>query len=452
MTTTVAAPFDRLAAEITGELALPGTDRYTALTTPWNVAADVRPAAVVAVADAADVAACVRAAAAAGLRVAVQSTGHGGVDVAGDVLLVQTGRLDEVTVHPEQAWARIGAGVRWRAVVEACVPHGLAPLNGSSSDVGAVGYTTGGGLGPMARTFGLASDAVRALEVVTGTGELLRVTPESAPELFWGLRGGKGALGVVTAVEVDLVPVAAPYAGALYFDGSDAATVLHAWRSWCAGLPESVTTSVVLLQLPPADGVPPVLAGRLTVAVRFLHVGDAAEGERLLAPLRAVAPLLLDGVGVLPYAAIDSVHSDPVDPMPVHENAFLLRDLPAEAVDALLRLTGPGSGSPLVLVELRQLGGAVARGGRHASAVCHRDHGFGLLSLGIGVPPFAEPVAAACASVAAALAPWSDGATLPNFGGGTASYDAPTLARLRALADRYDPHHLMTDGASRLAR
>jgi FAD/FMN-containing dehydrogenase len=131
----------------------------------------VAPAAVVAAASAADVAAAVRAAASCGLRVAVQGTGHGAQPCGDDVLLVTTGALDECTVHPD-GWARVGAGVRWQQVVDACVPHGLAPLCGSSLDVGVVGYTTGGGLGPMARTFGLASDAVRAFDVVTGDGEL----------------------------------------------------------------------------------------------------------------------------------------------------------------------------------------------------------------------------------------------------------------------------------------
>ena len=118
-------------------------------------------------------------------------------------LLVTTKRLDEVVVHPE-GWARVGAGVKWLRVVEAAAPYGLAPLSGSITDVGIVGYTTGGGLGPMARTYGLAIDKVRAIEVVTGDGVLRRVTPTEHPELFFALRGGKGMLGIVTAIEFDL--------------------------------------------------------------------------------------------------------------------------------------------------------------------------------------------------------------------------------------------------------
>ena len=449
--TTTTRPLPLLAESFDGELALPGTDRYAALAAPWNVAVPVQPAAVVAAASAEDVATAVRAATAAGLRVSVQATGHGARATGNDVLLITTAGLDECVVHPE-GWARVGAGVKWQRVVDACVPYGLAPLSGSSLDVGVVGYTTGGGVGPMARTFGLASDRVRAFDVVTGDGVLRRATPDSEPDLFWALRGGKGAAGIVTAVEFDLLPVTDPYAGALYFDGADAATVLHTWRAWSQTLPESATTSLALLQLPPLPGVPPLLAGRLTVAVRFVHVGDEATGAALLAPMRSAAPLLLDGVRVLPFAEIDAVHSDPVDPMPALEMGFLLRELPAAALDALLGVAGPGTPSPLVVLELRALGGAVTRPGRHPSAVCPRDVPFSLLSSGIGVPPFVEAVQATTRAVTQALAPWSDGRTLPNFAAGPTAYDGPTLERLLAVAGHYDPAGVLTDGATRLGR
>lgn len=139
----------------------------------------------------------------------------------------------------------------------------------------------------------------------------------------------------------------------MYFDGVDAAAVLHAWRSWSAALPETVNTSIAIQQLPPLPGVPAPLAGRMTVAVRYVAVGQAANrgarvdaeaAERLLAPIRAAATPILDSVGVHPHAAIGMVHADPVDPMPVGEDHALLADLPAEAVDAILAAAGPGSG------------------------------------------------------------------------------------------------------------
>jgi hypothetical protein len=443
--------FAPLRERLSGTLALPDEPDYARLATPWNVAVRTTPAAVVDAGGPEDVVEAIRFAGAAGLAVAVQATGHGIAADLDGALLVHTGRLDECVVHPE-GWARVGAGVRWQQVIEAAAPHGLAPLCGSSPNVGVVGYTTGGGLGPMARTFGMTSDHVRAIEVVTGDGALRRATATENADLFWGLRGGKGALGVVTAMELDLVPLSEVYGGALYFDGTDAATVLHAWRDWCADLPEQGTTSIALLQLPPIPGVPEPLAGRLTVAVRFVWTGEPAEGERLLTPIRDCAAPLIDAVGPMPYTAIGMVHSDPVDPMPAHEAGDLLSDLPPAAVDALLAVTGPGSGSPQTVVEVRQLGGAVARGAATPDAMCHRDAAFTLLAIGVPVPPMGDAVVAHAAQVREAIAPWATGGQLPNFQCGTGaerlarSYDEPTLSRLVAIAERYDPNRVLRVG------
>ena len=447
-TTSVQVPGPRrdqeaLLGQLRGPVHLPGDPAYHALVRPWNLAVAVRPAAVHRAADASDVAAAVRAARELGLRVSVQCTGHGAAADGAGTLLVRTTDLDECTVHPKERWARVGAGVQWARVVALAAQHGLAPLNGSSGDVGVVGYTTGGGTGPFARTYGLASDRVRAFEVVTGDGVLRRVTPELEPELFWGLRGGKGVLGVVTAVEFDLVELAEFYGGAVFFDGSDAAVVLQTWRTWCADLPELATTSVAVLQLPPLPGVPPPLAGRTTVAVRFAWAGPAREGERLLAPVRAAAPVVLDGASVLPYTAVDVVHSDPVEPMPATERAAVLRELTDEAVQALLHRAGPGSDSPQLLVELRQLGGAVCRPARHDSAFDHRDAAFGLLVVGVPNDPW---TAAHARQLVEAMAPWDAGHLLPNFAATddpavfARCYAPTTLARLRRAVRTYDPH------------
>lgn len=382
--------FDALRTRLRGKLHLPGEPGYVELATPWNVGVSTTPAAVVAAETAQDVAEAVRFAAHIGIAVAVQATGHGIADPMAGALLVHTGRLGECFVHP-QGWARVGAGVRWRAVLDAAAPYGLAPLCGSAPAVGVIGYTTGGGVGPVARTYGAASDRVKAFELVTGDGELRRVTPETDPDLFWGVRGGKGALGIVTAMEFDLVPLAEVYGGALFFDGADAPSVLHAWREWCAGLPEQATTSVALLRLPPLPSVPPPLAGRLTVAVRFVWTGESDRGARLLA------------------------------------------------------VAGSASDSPLNIVELRQLGGAFARPPARESALCHRDAAFSLLTIGLNTLEIRDEVVRHSGAVRAALRSWATGGALPNFGtaaGGqrlARSYDPSTLRRLTDLAKRYDP-------------
>jgi FAD binding domain len=337
--------------------------------------------------------------------------------------------------------------VKWIRVVEAAAPYGLAPLSGSITDVGVVGYTTGGGLGPMARTYGLAIDRVRAIEVVTGDGVLRRVTPTADPELFFGLRGGKGMLGIVTAIEFDLVHQPTFYGGSLWFDGEHAATVIDRWRRWSAELPEAATTSFALFQLPAMPDVPPELADRLTLSVRYVWTGDPSEGERWFAAMRDAAPVLLDDVALKPYTEVDSVHTDPLEPLPAHEAAAVLTDFPDAAAEVLLALAGHGSGSLQVLVEVRQMGGAVARRGAHESAFCSRDAAYSLLLVGIAGTPGME---AHGESVLSAMRPWTGGHRLPNFTFAAEdyldAYDLRTVARLRRAIRAYDPDEVMAIG------
>lgn len=450
-TRAIDTPIERLRTTVSGTVALPGEPGYE-LAVPWNVAVPVRPYAVVAVEDAADIAATVRFAADHGLKVAVQRTGHGAVPLGDDVLLVHTGRLTECAVDPDARTARIGAGLVWQDVVDAAAPHGLSPLTGSSTTVGVAGFLTGGGIGPMVRTYGLSSDHVRAFDIVTGNGEVLHVTPDEHAELFWGLRGGKATLGIVTAVEIDLLPVTRFHGGAVYFDGDDAAAVAHAWLDWCTELPEHSSTSLAFLQLPPLPQVPAPLAGRATVAVRFASLADEAEAAALVDRLRSVATPVLDGIATLPWAAVGAVHADPVDPMPTHEYTALTGQLTHEAIDALLSVAGPGAHSPQTVVELRLLGGALAREPRHRSAFCHRDADFALMVAGVLVPPTAEDVIGHARTVDRVLSPWTTGRRLPNF---AADSDPDTIARaydddtwhwLSALADEHDSDGVLRVG------
>jgi hypothetical protein len=435
-------PVAELRARVIGQVTTPGDPSYADAVSPWQLAIPVQPQVAVEAVCAQDVVETVRFARRHGLTVTPQATGHGPISaLVGDVL-VTTSRLTECVVHPE-GWAHVGAGVKWLRVVEEAAPYGLAPLSGSITDVGVVGYTTGGGLGPMSRTYGLASDRVRAFEVVTGEGELRRVTPTEHPELYFGLRGGKGALGIVTAVEFDLVRQPDFYGGALWFDGADAAAVTERWRTWSATLPEAGTTSIALFQLPPLPGIPETLAGRLTVSVRYVWTGSAEDSEQQLAGMRAAAPVLLDDVRVKPYTEIDSVHTDPLDPMPVHEYAVLLGDFPTAAVDALVAAAGPGSPSQEFLVEIRQLGGAYARGGEHPSAFCPRHASYSVLAVGLPGPETERDQAV----LAQAFAPWALPDRLPNFSFTpeqlAAAYTRDVRAQLLAALGTYDPDGVM---------
>lgn len=432
-------------------VALPGEPGYERCT-PWNVAVAVQPAAVVFATSPHHVAEAVRFAARHGLRVTVQATGHGAVPVGADAILVQTSAMTDCVVDLQERTARVGAGARWQHVLDAATPHGLAPLCGSSPTVGVVGFLTGAGVGPLVRSVGVSSDYVRSFDLVTGAGEFLHVTPQDHAELFWGLRGGKATLGIVTTVEIDLLPISEFYGGALYFDGADAAAVLRTWQQWSTGLPENINTSLAFQQFPPLPGVPEQLAGRLTVAVRYTALDDFAEAAALLAPIRQAAPTVLDTVRVLPYSAIGAVHADPVDPMPVHEAQVLLREFDTEATDILLAAAGPGSASVQTIVEVRLLGGAMARQAPHRSAFCHRQAAYAVTVIGVPMGPAAALVPAQAGALVRALQPWSTGGVLPNFAPGAdaertaRAYDVDTRLRLAALADRYDPAGVLNTG------
>ena len=435
--------------EVQGVVLVAGEPGYAELVTPWNLAVTMAPRAVVAARTAGDVAATVRLVGEHGLTVGVQSRGHGAhASLAGDVL-VTTRDLDELEVHVEERWARLGAGVQGADVVAAAAPHGLLPLLGSSTDVGVVGLLTGGGVGPLARTYGLCADRVRAIDVVTGDGALRRVTPGTDPDLFAALRGGKGAAGIITAVEIDLLPLTSFFGGALYFDGTDTAAVLRAWTTWSANLPDEATTSIALLQLPDAAFVPPPLAGRLSVSLRFAWTGVPEEGVRLLDAVRTAGQLLLDDVSVRPTAALDSVHADPVDPLPGLEASTLLRELPDEAVEKLLALAGPGSSSPQLMVEVRRLGGALSRSGAHRTAFVHRAAEYSLFSVGIAMDP---RVAGHGADLVAGMERWTTGGVWPNYqpaldaASARRAYDVPTLQLLAAVVNRVDPAGVLVGG------
>ena len=233
--------------------------------------------------------------------------------------------MQGVAVDPHRRIARVQAGVKWAKVLEAAAEHGLTPPVGSSSDVGVVGYVLGGGIGPLARAHGLAADHVEAVEIVTADGRLRRLCADEEPELFWAVRGSKSNLGIVTAVEIGLVPGDALVGGGIFFAGDDARAVLHAYRTWAPTLPEQVTTSVAVLRIPPLEELPAPLRGQTAVHLRFCSTGlDREEADRLLAPMTTAGRVLLGYVGPILPTELDSVHMDPVDPMPSWEKGMLL--------------------------------------------------------------------------------------------------------------------------------
>jgi FAD binding domain len=429
---------------VNGTFLPPEADGFDAARRAWNLAVDQRPAAVAFANDAHDVAAAVRLAAERGLRVAPQGTGHGAAPVGdlGDTLLLKTTRMTGLEIDPGARRARAEAGVLWGDVAVAAGEHGLVALHGSSPDVGVAGYTLGGGLGWLGRRYGLACNRVLAAEVVTADGELRRVSEDDEPDLFWALRGGGGALAAVTAIEFELLPLREAYAGWLVWEPDAAGEVVHAFREWSPGAPREITTSLRLLHLPPLPEVPEPLRDRPVVAIDGAYLGSEGDGAEVLRPLREAAPLIMDTFATVPAPALVRLHGDPEQPVPVIGDGFQVPELTPQAADAFVEVGGPGSGSPLLMLELRQLGGALAEAPDGAGALGALTGEYALFAVGIVMAEgMAESVGAHIERVKEAIAPWRDGLYL-NFSetpvDTAGCFDDATYARLREVKAHYD--------------
>jgi FAD/FMN-containing dehydrogenase len=450
---TPAAPEGAGSGPLADRLLDPRSPAGEAELAPFNAAHVHAPLAAVAARSAEEVRTAVQYAADHGLTVSVQATGHGASAPYVEGLLISTRQMTGVEVDPRTRTARVEAGAKWRAVIDAAAAHGLAALSGSTSDVGVVGYTLGGGLPVLGRAFGFSADHVRSLEVVTADGRLRHVDAEHEPDLFWGLRGGKGNLGIVTALTVDLFPLRSLYGGGIWFAEEHIPTIFDGFRAWTPTLPDHCCTSVAAMRLPPFPDIPEPLRGRTLAHLRVAHVGPAEEGEELLRPMRALAPAVADLVAEMPCTAIDSIHQDPDHPVPFHERSTLLRELTGDTLDALLAEVGPGVGSPLLAAELRHLGGALGRPPEVPNAVSGRDAAYSLFAVAVLAGPGAETGPAAADRLMAVAAPWSTGQTVLNLHGcpgdeadRARAWDPGTYQRLRALRERYDPAGLIRAG------
>jgi len=401
-----------------GKIVSPGDACFDEARRAWNLTIDQRPAAVVSAESAQDVATAVVYAIEHGLRVAPQGTGHnaGPLGSLEDTLLLKTERMRSVQIDPTSRVARVEAGVIWIEVVEPAARHGLAPLAGSSPDVGVIGYTLGGGASFIGRKHGLCSNAVRAIELVTADGRQLRCDRDNEPDLFWALRGGGGSFGVVTAIELELFPIEHAYAGVLWYPIERGSEVLHAWRELTQSdrLPDELTTVGRFLRLPPIPEIPEPVRGKSFVIVEAYHIGDPAQADELLAPLRALGPVN-DTIATVPMPALSHLHMDPEHPVPGFGDGMMIAELPAQAIDAFVATAG-GAESPLLTVELRQLGGALGRPHpAHGALSCIEAH-YSLFAAGmVPTPQFEAPVRAHVQAVHAALEPWAASHMYLNF-------------------------------------
>jgi FAD/FMN-containing dehydrogenase len=330
--------FSELQSRLHGRVLVEGDECWDASRQTFNLTHDQRPAALVRVANPDDVAETVRYAAQRGLRVAPQGTGHNAGPIQGleDAILLRTDSLDQVEIDVAARRARVGAGVRWAAVVDRISDAGLAALHGSSRTVGVTGYSLGGGLGWLGRKHGLQANAITAIELVTADGELRRIDHDNEADLFWAVRGGGGNYGIVTALEFDLFETPEIYAGALFYPYERASEVAHAWHEWVsAGLPEEMTTWLKLMQFPPLEELPEMLRGKSFTIVQTAYLGNERDGAELVRPLTDLGPDMNTFAPVEP-GALSHLAMDPEDPVPYVFSGRLLSDVSDAGIDTLL--------------------------------------------------------------------------------------------------------------------
>ncbi len=424
---------------------LPGDAAYDEARQAWNLAVDQRPAAVVTAATVDEVRGAVAYAAQRGLRIAPQTTGHhaGSLGDLSGALLLRTA-IGGVSVDAEGRTARVGAGALWGEVADATAPHGLAALSGSSHDVGVVGYVAGGGMSWLSRQHGYACDHVSAVELVTASGDLIRATAYEHPDLFWAIRGGCGGnFGVITAMEIGLLPVADVYAGMTIWPAAQAGEVLRAWAAWAEDAPDAVTTAFRFLRPPAMPGVPEPLQDTPVVVVDGAVLSGDEESAAAIAPWRSVGTPMIDTWGRIPSPELLVLHMDPPGPVPGRGHGFDIAELGQGAVDALLGAVQPDVVTPLLSVELRQLGGAMGRQ-RFGGGAVRRRSGVALFAVGMcPVPEAAPAIDARIAQLTEALHPWSGGRFSPNFSelhdDADGAFDPADLDRLRAVRRAIDP-------------
>lgn len=440
--------FVALRAQLTGQIITPASAAYDTARSTLYITLDRRPLAVVRAATAEDVAVAVRFARAQDLPLAVRSGGHSlaHLSVIDDALVVDLSEMKRVSIDPETRIARVQAGATSGDLAGPANAHSLALTTGDTHSVGMGGLTTGGGIGFMVRKYGLAIDNLLAVQVVTAEGEIVTASADAHPDLFWGIRGGGGNFGIVTEFTYQLAPVGQILGGDLMLPASH--EVIRGYLDYVTNAPDELTTIANLMYAPPAPYVPAERVGELVLSILVCWTGNAEDGERALAPLRALATPVADAVGPMPYPDIYKFTAHQALPHGASIRSMFADDLSDAAIDAALAAMQQAS-SPFSLVQFRGLGGALARIPNDATAFAHRDKRYFVAIIAIWLDA-AEDAAVHNAwteSLWQKVRPEGAGVYV-NFleNEGTArvhdAYPPATYARLVELKRRYDPQNI----------
>jgi FAD/FMN-containing dehydrogenase len=440
------APAPDLKQDIRGQLLAPGDAGYDEARKIWNGMVDKHPALIARCTGIADVIHCVNFARANNLVLAVRGGGHNlsGNAVCDGGLVVDLSRMKSVRVDPARRTARAEPGVIWREFDRETQAFGLATTGGQISTTGIAGLTLGGGWGYLARRFGLACDNLLSVDLVTADGQFLTASAAENPDLFWALRGGGGNFGVATSFEYQLHPVGQVFAGIVAYPFQKAREVLKLFRDFTKSSPDEMASGIVLITLPDGTAV---------VGIVLCYSGPLAEGERLVKHLRVFGPPLMDQIGPMPYTAAQQLIDGFYPPgIQNYWKSSFLREVSDDAIDIMMahcskRPTPTCHG----LIE-HQLGGAVTRADRQATAFVHRDVEYSFMAAGVCSDP---SEAANCIKWARefweAMQPFSTGAVYVNYLGREAdegperikaAYGPEKYARLVALKKKYDPGNL----------
>lgn len=431
-----------------GTLLLPGDESFDDACRPWNLAIEQHPVGVAAPADLGDLRTLVHAARDAGVTIAVQPTGHGASgDLAGAVIL-RMAAFDELEVDLQAGTARVGSGVRWGAVVEALDGTGWVAPAGTSPVVSVAGYTLGGGHSWFSRTAGLGSDNLRAVWMLRSDGEHERVDDESDPDLMWALRGAGGVMGIVTALEIDLVAAPAVWGAELTFGAGDAAAVMRAVRDLAVDAPSSLNMFMNSMRMPDVPQLPEEIRGRSFFTVQALSTNGPAE--RLVSGLGRVGTVQREVTGPTSPRLIAESSGEPTDPTPGRGVSAALSSLDDDTIDELMRFREQPEQWPIMGIDIRMLGGALEKPRRAGFASLQGVDWLlhALVPVFPGVP--SEPGDASMAGFGEVLATAAAPHTVPTFlgPGQTLERCGPTASvdRLRRARTVADPEALLHEG------
>jgi hypothetical protein len=436
-----------------GRVATPGDSDWDEARQAWNLTADQRPEAVALAESADDVAKVVGFAGENDLKVAGQGTGHGAVALGPleGTILIKTERMRGVEVG--ERTARVEAGVLAEEIGGAAHEKGQMFLPGTSPNVGVTGYSLGGGLSWLGRKHGWACNHVSAIELVAADGEPRTVDASSDPDLFWALRGGGGAYAIVTALHLELLPITEAYAGALLFPPEVTADGLRRYRDWAAEAPEEASSMVRMLNLPPIPDIPEEIRGKRWLAITACCLTGNEEGEKLIAPLREIGEPAMDTFDLVPSPALSRIAMDPEPPVPGLGHHATLSELPDEAIDAIVETVGPETDSPLLLAELRQLGGALGRSAEGGGALDKLDAAFVMFGVGLLIDPaLREPIEGQLDALIGAVKPWVAAGGYFNYAERPCDVEAilpeETCRRLQQVKRSWDPDDLIVSNHS----